>query len=41
MPLVARSNDIWRELEAVTGEALLYLNGGLFITSPGSEAIFR
>ena len=41
MPLVARSNDIWRELEAATGEVLLYLNGGLIITSPGSEAIFR
>ena len=41
LPLVARSNAIWRDLEAATGETLLYLNGGLIITAPGSEATFR
>jgi sarcosine oxidase len=41
MPWVARSNHLWRELEAATGEALLYLHGGLIITSPSSAARFR
>lgn len=32
IPLVARSHAIWRELEAQTGERLLYQSGGYIIT---------
>lgn len=31
LPLVARSHEIWRELEAETGQPLLYQSGGYFI----------
>lgn len=41
LPIVARSNDLWRELEAATGETLLYQRGGLILTSPDSAAMFR
>ena len=41
LPIVTRAHDIWRELEAATGEPLLYQNGGLIITSPDSKALFR
>lgn len=34
LPFVARSHQIWRELEAETGETLLYQPGGYIITPP-------
>ena len=34
VPLVLRSNQIWEELEAVTGRDLLTRNGGLILASP-------
>jgi sarcosine oxidase len=34
VPLVVRSNQIWEELEAVTGRSLLVRNGGLVLASP-------
>jgi len=34
LPFVARSHEIWRELEAETGVALLYQPGGYIITPP-------
>ncbi|MEM7275698.1 MAG: N-methyl-L-tryptophan oxidase [Actinomycetota bacterium] len=34
LPFVARSHEIWRELEARSGEALLHLSGGYIITDP-------
>jgi len=39
VPLVARSHEIWRELEEETGETLLEIRGGLWISSAkrGSE----
>ena len=39
VPLVMRSHEIWRELEAQTGESLLEIRGGLWISSArrGSE----
>jgi sarcosine oxidase len=33
VPLVLRSNEIWRELEAVTGRLLMTLHGGLVLAS--------
>lgn len=36
-PLVTRSHEIWRELEAETGVRLLTQNGGLVIESPRSD----
>src|SRR5262245_26875362 len=33
VPLVLRSHEIWREVEAATGEALLHVTGGLWISS--------
>ena len=38
VPLVARSHEIWRELEAATGEDLLTVTGGLWISSPQRRA---
>jgi len=35
LPFVARSHQIWRELEARTGEQLLFQSGGYIITPPG------
>ena len=32
--LVARSHELWREIEALTGEALLHQCGGLIVTEP-------
>ena len=37
-PLVLRANQIWEELEARTGEALLYRIGALVFGNPGSGA---
>lgn len=34
LPFVARSHEIWRELEDQTGDALLYQPGGYIITPP-------
>lgn len=34
LPFVARSHEIWRDLEAATGENLLYQPGGYIITPP-------
>jgi sarcosine oxidase len=35
VPLVLRSNQIWEELEAATGQELLTRNGGLVLATPG------
>jgi sarcosine oxidase len=35
VPLVLRSNEIWRELEAATGRSLMTQNGGLVVATPG------
>jgi sarcosine oxidase len=35
VPLVLRSNEIWRELEAATGRSLMTRNGGLILATPG------
>ncbi len=37
-PLVARSNQIWRDIEALTGSSLLTVTGGLWISSPARKA---
>jgi sarcosine oxidase len=37
-PLVMRSHEIWRELEAATGENLLTITGGLWISSAKRQA---
>ncbi len=37
-PLVRRSHDIWRQLEAATGESLMRLVGGLFISKAATAA---
>ena len=34
LPFVARSHELWRELEQLTGEALLHQPGGYIITPP-------
>ena len=33
VPLVLRAYEIWREIEAATGESLLEITGGLWISS--------
>jgi sarcosine oxidase len=38
VPLVLRSHEIWRELEAEAGTSLLTVTGGLWISSPGRRA---
>jgi sarcosine oxidase len=38
VPFVLRSHEIWRDLEAATGEALLFTVGGLLLGRPGSGA---
>ncbi|MDQ2862002.1 MAG: N-methyl-L-tryptophan oxidase [Pseudomonadota bacterium] len=35
VPLARRSHQLWREMEAETGEALMLTTGGLFIGAPG------
>ena len=39
LPFVARSHELWRELEALTGEHLLHESGGYIVSEPsaGSE----
>lgn len=37
-PLVQRSHEIWREIEAQTGERLLTITGGLWISSAARQA---
>ena len=37
-PLVLRSNEIWSELEAATGETLHVVTGGLIISGPARSA---
>jgi sarcosine oxidase len=39
VPLLLRSNEIWREIEKETGEKLLEITGGLIISSKGKAAI--
>jgi sarcosine oxidase len=41
MPLVRRTHEIWRELEAVSGETLLTLTGGLIICPQSGGAHFH
>jgi sarcosine oxidase len=38
VPLVQRSHEIWREIEALTGETLLVVTGGLVISGPARRA---
>ena len=40
-PLVLRSHELWRELEAATGESLLTTNGGLIISSRATTAVMH
>ncbi len=35
VPLARRSHQLWREMEAETGESLMLTTGGLFIGAPG------
>ena len=37
LPFVRRSHEIWRELEARSGEALLHQGGGLIVTGTSSD----
>ncbi|UYM06445.1 N-methyl-L-tryptophan oxidase [Solicola gregarius] len=39
VPLLRRAHELWRELEAESGRALLTLNGGLMIGDRDSEAM--
>ncbi|MCY3831702.1 MAG: N-methyl-L-tryptophan oxidase [Chloroflexi bacterium] len=41
VPLVQRSNAIWRELEAQSGRTLFHRSGGLIIAPPGDSASFH
>ena len=41
VPLVQRSNEIWRELEAQSGRTLFHRSGGLIIAPPGASASFH
>ncbi len=38
VPLALRSGELWREIEAQTGEELLVVTGGLWISSPARQA---
>jgi sarcosine oxidase len=38
VPLVLRSHEIWRDIEARTGGSLLTVTGGLWISSPARKA---
>lgn len=40
-PLAIRSHEIWRELEAATGQTLLTTNGGLVISGAEGGSIFH
>jgi len=37
VPLAIRSHELWREVEALTGEALLTVTGGVVISVPGGR----
>ncbi len=37
VPLAIRSHELWREIEALTGEALLTVTGGVVISVPGGR----
>jgi sarcosine oxidase len=39
VPLVQRAYELWRELEAVVGEPLLRITGGLMVGEPESELV--
>ena len=39
LPLARRSHEIWRELEAATGESLLHEVGGLVFSSPHGRSV--
>jgi sarcosine oxidase len=39
VPLVQRAYELWRELEAVAGEPLLRITGGLMVGEPESELV--
>ena len=41
VPLVQRSDEIWRELEARSGLTLFHRSGGLIIAPPSSSATFH
>ena len=41
VPLVRRSDEIWRELEAASGQTLLHESGGLIIAPPSADATFH
>ncbi|MCY4062132.1 MAG: N-methyl-L-tryptophan oxidase [Chloroflexi bacterium] len=41
LPFVRRSDEIWRELEAISGRALFHRSGGLIIAPPSSSATFH
>ena len=41
VPLVRRTHEIWRELEAATGETLLLQSGGLVIAPNSGSALFH
>jgi len=40
LPFVARSHEIWRELEAETGQPLLYQSGSCIITTRDAPSTF-
>ena len=39
VPLLRRAYELWHELEAVSGQKLLYLTGGLYIGEPEGEVV--
>jgi sarcosine oxidase len=39
VPLIKRAYDLWHELEAASGEKLLYINGGLIIGQPDGRTV--
>ena len=41
VPLVRRSDEIWRELEAVSGQTLFHDSGGLIVAPPSASATFH
>ena len=41
VPLLLRAFDLWRELEAESGQDLLHLTGSLVIGSPSGELVQR
>jgi len=41
VPLLKRAYELWRELEAVAGERLLFITGGLDIGSAGDSLVAR